>query len=152
MLRLPQRIRVRLRGASGELLAADRVLIAINIFKGGRYYYGNLLGLTGADGCAELSRDELQRRFLADRAQFPMDYRVPLQDADPVIEVVLMAPDEIGGATAALRGMPQGAPEVIGLYEASRNSEYQPAAHRFAADLPGGDVVVADLTTSPLVV
>jgi hypothetical protein len=52
MLRLPQQIRVQLQDVSGRNLAAADVLIAINLLLAGRYYYGNILGLTNANGAS----------------------------------------------------------------------------------------------------
>ena len=54
MLRLPARIEARLADVQGHALRASDILIAPNILVDGRYYYGNLVGLTTRDGVASM--------------------------------------------------------------------------------------------------
>lgn len=147
MLRLPARIEVRLTDLSGRALGAPQVLIGLNVLLNGRYYYGNLVGLTDDAGVARLRRDELDLRFASDRADYPMDYKVQLEDCDPLIEVVLISESEFAEASQATSSNPAVSSDIRASYAAARNSSYAPAVVRFWADLPKQQCVVVSLPT-----
>src|SRR5205823_5564666 len=112
MLRLPSRIHAQLADVSGHSLAAADVLIALNILVEGRYYYGNLLGLTNRSGVASIARDELDLRFASDRANYPMDYKVALEECDPQIELAVLSEREIDQAKDAVAASPTISPDI----------------------------------------
>ena len=147
MLRLPGRVAVQLQDVRGRPLAAPDVLIAINVLHAGRYYYGNLVGLTDSNGRAELTRDELDLRFVADKVSYPMDYTIELEDADPLIEVALLSEQEIAEARAAVDSSPSISREIGASYHRARNASFTPGTLRFWADLPGVKVAEVSLTT-----
>jgi hypothetical protein len=148
VLHLPGRVTVQLQDVRGRPLAASDVLIAINLLHEGRYYYGNLLGLTDSRGRAELTRHELELRFVADKVSYPMDYKIELEDADPLVEVALLSHQEIAEAMAAVESSPSVSPDIRLCYYRARNAYFTPATLRFWADLPGVAVAELTLTTS----
>ena len=148
MLRLPGRISVQLQDVEGRPFAAPDVLIAVNVLLAGRYYYGNLVGLTGPSGLAEITRDELDLRFAADRVAYPMDYKVELTAADPLLEVILLSDQEMADARDALTGSGAVSADIRACYDKARNASFAPASTRFWADLPGTPTVRAVLTTT----
>ncbi|MGE3601145.1 MAG: hypothetical protein AB7N70_36995 [Dehalococcoidia bacterium] len=139
---------MQLRDVRGRALAAPNVLIAINVLHEGRYYYGNLIGLTDSNGRAELTRDELDLRFVADKVSYPMDYKIELEDADPLIEVTLLSEQEIAEARMAVDSSASVSPEISACYHRARNASFTPGMLRFWADLPGVNVAEVTLTTS----
>lgn len=148
MLTLPRRITAQLVDPSGRHLAIRDVVIAINLLVQGRYYYGNVLGLTGPSGAVGLDRDELALRFASDQSLFPMDYKVDLEECDPMLEVTIMSSEEV---EAALKGMVEskiGSPAIRADYERSRNAAVQPALSRVWGDLPGAGTLTVLLTTN----
>lgn len=147
MLRLPGRVVVQLRDPSGRLLDTPDVLIAINVLHEGRYYYGNLVGLTDPRGQAQVTRDELERRFRADQATYPMDYRIALEDGDPIVEVAVLSEQELSAARVAVASSPVASPELRACYHRARNASFTPGMLRFWADLPGVTAAEVALTT-----
>ena len=123
------------------------VLVGINLFLDGRYYYGNIVGLTDAEGSAELLRSELDLRFAADRAAFPADYRIDLDDCDPVLEVFILPHAEIAGllGDADARALVDG--ELLGWYERARNQLVAPTWLRLTAAAPSDSRVLLPLPT-----
>ncbi len=148
MLRLPGRVAVQLRDVRGHPLAAADILIAINVLHEGRYYYGNLVGLTDPSGRAQLTRDELDLRFVADKVSYPMDYKIDLEDADPLIEIALLSDQEIAEAKVAVESSRCVSPDIGLCYHRARNASFTPGMVRFWADLPGVAVAEVILTTS----
>ena len=56
MLHLPEYIEVRLSNVNGVVANEGNILIAVNLLASGRYYYGNLIGLTSTAGVAGQSK------------------------------------------------------------------------------------------------
>ena len=136
MLRLPMKVGAQLQDVDGHRMGAADVLIAINFLVNGRYYYGNLIGLTDQTGAVQLARDELDLRFAADRALFPMDYKVDLDDCDPIVEICLLSEGEIEAAKTAVQDSEFVTPEIRASYDSAKNACFRPVLTRVWADLP----------------
>lgn len=137
MLRLPMVVGAQLQDVDGRRMGAADVLIAINFMVNGQYYYGNLIGLTDQTGAVQLARDELDLRFAADRALFPMDYKVDLDDCDPIVEICLLSEGEIEAAKTAVQDSEFVTPEIRASYDSAENARFRPVLTRVWADLPG---------------
>lgn len=147
MLRLPARIEAHLEHLSGGSLPAADILVGINLLVSGRYYYGNLLGLTDSSGMASVSRDELELRFAADRAMYPMDYKVELGACDSFIEVFILSAEQIARAREAIAASPVSY-DIDEAYQRARNAAFTPTLARVWANLPGEQALMVHLTTS----
>jgi hypothetical protein len=146
MLRLPARIEAHLKNVSGGSLPVADVLVGINLLVGGRYYYGNLLGLTNASGVAIVTRDELDLRFAADRAMYPMDYKVDADACDPLIEVFILSAEQIAAAREAIADSSVSY-DIDEAYQRARNPDFTPTLVRVWAHLPSEPVLLVPLTT-----
>jgi hypothetical protein len=56
------------------------------------------MGLSDAAGKAQITREKLEADFLENQQLFPMDYREPLDQCDPVIEIRVRGGDEFVAA------------------------------------------------------
>lgn len=130
------------------MVRASGVLVALNTLVDGRYYYGNLVGLTDMGGSASIERHELDLRFAADQGMFPMDYKVPLDECDPFIEVSLMSRSELAEARAAVASSSFVSEDIRNAYAAARNELYRPSRARVWADLPKQSLLLVTLTTT----
>jgi len=151
MLRLPGRVEVRLTDLSGERLNAAGILIGLNVLLDGRYYYGNLVGLTDQRGSTSIARSEIDLRFAADRALYPIDYKVQLEDCDSQVELILLSEAELAEASRAVAANPGISADIREQYAAARNRLFAPALVRFWADLPQQAAVVLTIPTHSLV-
>lgn len=115
-------IRVQLVDTSGESLRVPDVLVGLNILRHGRYYYGNLIGLTNASGLAQVDGSEIEDRFDHDRALFPSDYKTELADCDEQIEVAVLSRKELEEARAAVTESYFVPPETKDLYARAVNT------------------------------
>lgn len=146
MLRLPTRLAASLLDVGGQPLAAADILVGINMLVEGRYYYGNLLGLTDGSGAVSIARDEIELRFAADRAMYAMDYKVDADDCDPLIEVFILSAAQIVAALEAIAASPVSY-DVDEAYRRARNAEFAPSIVKVWADLPKVPTLVVKLTT-----
>ena len=147
MLRLPPHLSAHLVGPGGTVLSEPEVLIAINFLRGGRYYYGNLIGLTDERGIATIERSEIELRFAMDRSTYPMDYKVDLEECDPSIEVTILSEAELSEARRAIDGNPGVSEAIQHAYAVARNALLRPAVSRVWADSLAGQSLVVFLTT-----
>lgn len=148
MTTLPLGFEVRLTTVMGQPLHAKDVLVGVNFILGGRYYYGNLIGLTDAKGVAKVERPVLVRRFESDRAAFPMDYKVGLETLDSCIEVMVLNATEIATAVDAVEsGSPVGQ-QFAEMYQRAQNVRYTPAVVRIDTSLMAGSWLVVSIPTA----
>jgi hypothetical protein len=147
MLVLPSRIEVQLSDSRGRPLPTPDILIGLNLLVDGRYYYGNLVGLTNSHGTAAISREELEQRFKVDQARFPMDYKVPLDDCDPIIEVLVMSASEVAQARESVTADYSISAEIRDAYERARNDEATPALARVWANVADGERLLVTVVT-----
>ena len=147
MLRLPPNLCVHLIDTSGIAMSESDVLIAVNFLRGGRYYYGNLIGLTDERGTATLERSEIELRFAMDRSTYPMDYKVDLEECDPSIEVIILSEAEVSEARRAVDGNPGISGAIRHAYTVARNALLRPALSRVWADSLAGQSLIVFLTT-----
>ncbi len=122
MLQLPGVIQVQLVDSASAPLSVEDVLVGLNILLGGRYYYGNLVGLTDASGRATITGEELERRFKSDRVAFPADYKVELRDCDAEVELFLLTSQKLSDAQAAVSENYSVPPSIKEAYRRARNA------------------------------
>lgn len=133
MLRLPNQIAVTLVNRYGEPLRQPDVLVGVNLLREGRYYYGNLVGLTDRDGRVLLEGAELERRYAADQRNFPMDYKVELIECDAIGELVVLSHDEISQALTSLESFGVSG-DFRRMYARAANRILSPAVVRLLLD------------------
>ncbi len=133
MLRLPNQLAVTVVDRFGNVFRHSDILIGINLLLNGRYYYGNLFGLTDSDGRVSLAGTELEKRYAADQRAFPMDYKVELIECDPVGELVLLSHDDISRALSGLESFPASG-EFRLMYSRATNRAFSPAVVRLRLD------------------
>ena len=63
------------------------ILVVIDFLVNGRYYFGTLAGLTDNAGVITTTAVAITTDFVEDRKTFPMDYKVPLSEADNVLRI-----------------------------------------------------------------
>lgn len=144
-LPVPERVTVQLVDQHNHPLCEPDILIALNTFIAGRYYYGSILGLTDAVGRATTTGGALLNLFHQDQGLFPMDYRVPLEECDPVIELVILCPEEVDQSRVAVRESYWVSPAVRDAYERARNARVAAVAATVA--LKDARPVVLELPT-----
>ena len=149
-LHLPGRVTAQLVNPMGQPLKAADLMVAINVRLHDQYYYGNILGLTGPDGVVGLDRDELDLRFASDASAFPSDYKTPLEECDPVVEIALLSGAEIQKALEAIREYGGVNAEFMRMYEQAKNQWFAPALARVWADLPRTRLLSCFLTSHQL--
>jgi len=79
---LPLHLRVRVVPALHTNVPIDRLLVGLDFRYRGRTYYSTLLGLTNSAGEVKVDGQQLARDFHAAQHQFPMDYRLSLEECD----------------------------------------------------------------------
>jgi hypothetical protein len=148
MLRLPTRIEVQLTDTAGRPLREPALLIGINILSDGRYYFGNLIGLTNDSGVAAIEGVELELRYQEDRSRYPMDYKLELADCDELIEIVLLSAEELKQARDAVEEAAGIAHSIRTQYAAARNEKFSSALVRVSGDAPQGNSLKVSLPTN----
>jgi len=131
---LPSAIEAEVHWDDGS--AVPDALVALHLRMHDRYYYGTLLGLTAGDGSVRLTRDALEQDFGEDRRLFPMDYRVPLAECDPVAEVRVDGGAEFARRRAAIDNTTLISPAAAALWRAALNERLQPAVAEIRLDAP----------------
>jgi hypothetical protein len=131
---------VRGQAATG----AQDLLVALDLLVEGRYYYGCVVGLTDGAGRAVVSRPEVEAQFALDQRTFPMDYRVSLEQCDPVATVRVTGGKEFaeqhakGGASGLV------APATAARWRRARNAAFRSASA--PVQLVGGSRAAVTLT------
>lgn len=133
MLRIPSQIAVQLVDRSGTPIRAENVLVAVNLLRAGRYYYGNVIGLTDSHGRAELQGSILEQRYASDRHNFPSDYKLELIECDPEAEFVLLSEQDIQAAIDGLEPFGSSG-DFRRMYERAQNGNFSPATVRCQLD------------------
>ena len=126
VLVLPAEMRFRLK-SKGSVRSLAGLLVSINTYSDGRYYFGGARTLTSQAGTAVLSRSEVEEVFQASRELFPMDYRVPLDACDPLIEIIVLGGDEFIKARAAAISSPLVLTKWKDLWTLARNESVRTA-------------------------
>lgn len=82
MAALPEELRVKVvPGFHGDVRVND-LLVGLQFRHSGRTYYSTLLGLTNGAGELEVSGAALARDYRLSQQEFPMDYRLKLEQCD----------------------------------------------------------------------
>jgi hypothetical protein len=89
LIDLPNRITVELTAPSPDV-DLEGILVFVGFRVRGDYYFGSLLGLTDKRGCVTRGRAEIAEDFALEQREFPMDYKVPLTECDPELEVEVL--------------------------------------------------------------
>lgn len=143
---MPNEMHVQLIDARGRALEVANILIGINTLIEGRYYYGNLVGLTDRTGSATASGSSIARDFHRDRASYPMDYRVDLDQCDDELEFLILSPEELEEARSAISDDFSVNAHVRASYAQALNHLVKPALKRVRV-LNAESVLRAQLTT-----
>lgn len=147
MLQLPRSVSVRLVDPTGTPLAEPDVLVGINMLSSGRYYYGNLVGLTDSRGVAVVTGDDLEARYRADQAEFPMDYKLELIECDADIELVLLSVREIEDALSAIDALAIPSRVLRSVYARARNAKFTTALQKIEGSWRDDEEVICSLPT-----
>jgi len=147
MLQLPRSVSVKLVDPQGTPLAEPDVLVGINLLSSGRYYYGNLVGLTDSQGVAIVTGDELEARYRADQAEFPMDYKLELIECDANIELVLLSDREIEDALNAIDALSIPSRALRSVYARARNAEFTSALQKIEGSWRDEEEIICSLLT-----
>jgi len=124
-VKLPDAVNVQLQATSGSVLDLANILVAFDLHHQGRYYYGGLVGLTDPSGATSLTGSNIEQAFAADCRAFPMDYKVPLSDCDPLLVIRIEGGSEFLAARRAgiVRDV---VPEsVMVMWDAARNASFR---------------------------
>ena len=146
MLRMPNEMHVQLIDTRGRALEVANILIGINTLVEGRYYYGNLVGLTDRTGSATASGPSIERDFHRDRASYPMDYRIDLDQCDDELEFLILSPEELEEARSAVSDDFTINAQVRESYARALNQLVKPALKRVRV-VNADSVLRAQLTT-----
>jgi hypothetical protein len=117
----PRRIALRVIPSQG-LSFADGILVALQLYSGRRPYYGTLMGLTDAQGMVERSFLEIESDFRHDQTLFLMDFRVPLDQCDPRIDLEIQGGGDFIDHVQAIASNPLVTPEARAQYATARTS------------------------------
>jgi hypothetical protein len=110
--------------SSGELPLPD-VVVSMELYWRGLYYYGDLIGITDADGTARIARDRLLQDFAKDQHLFPMDFKVPLEQSDAVIGIVVRGESDFLAVREAINKNPLVTFFARDVYARGRNASLQ---------------------------
>jgi hypothetical protein len=144
MLRLPRTLSAQLRDTGGRALAVADVLIGVNLLVDGRYYYGTLVGLTNSRGVARTEGARIEEQFRSDQSDFPMDYKVALENCDSEVEVLVLSQSEIDNAKAQFADATIVSHDVREIYGRAQNWRVEPATLRTVLK---ADAAVIPVTT-----
>lgn len=148
MATFPHRVVLRLMPSQG-LSSAEDILVALQFFSGGRPYYGTLMGLTDAQGRVERSFQEIESDFLYDQKLFPMDFRVPLAQCDPRIDLQIQGGREFLDHQDSIAVNPLVTPEAHAQYTKARNQHVMSTQIAIALPPIPQDVLAIELAVVP---
>jgi len=134
MSRLPREIVVRLKTESNSIIPLRDVLVSLELYCHGAYYYGDLIGLTDDSGTVRITRDRVQQDFDRDQDLFLMDYKVPLDQTDPVVGIVVRGDSDFLTRKKAVEESRMVRPDARAAYARARNAAVQTA--RTQVELP----------------
>ncbi|HKV43600.1 MAG TPA: hypothetical protein VJT32_02815 [bacterium] len=93
---------------------------------GGKYYYGDVLGLTGSSGQIFTGSEKIMRDFDQDQQLFPADYVQPLSACDSVVELRILSQAEVEKRSVKTPATAMVAGEVRSMYAQARNHQVKP--------------------------
>ena len=133
MLRLPKIVEARVRTSDGELV--EDLLVSVAALWKGNNYYGSVMGLTDDLGQVRLTRDQFLSDFEEDRRTFPMDLKLPLDECDPALEIIVRGGAEFRELKQSIEASTLIDPDVPPLYARARNERFRTSRQRL--DLTG---------------
>ena len=96
-------IEIQLTDANGTALNLANVLLDAVLYVQGHTRYRFHAGVTNARGCLLLTFDALDKERLKNQAFSIMDYNTPLQECDPLVDLVVPSPSELQLRQEAIR-------------------------------------------------
>jgi len=144
-MKFPATLSVQLEAPPGSETSIEGLMVSLDTFIEGRYYWGTVLGLTDATGKVSVLGADLIAEFENDRHTFLMDYRVPLENCDSRVRVHI----EGGGAFAAGKKLVSTAPLVTAKAKAAwgsaRNAAFRSteAVHTLDPTSPSAQIKLA---------
>ena len=134
-MRLPGEFVVRVRPGTRPDIRLDSLLVGLVLRHNHRDYYATLLGLTDRQGILRVSGSEIEQQYHQDQHLFPMDYKLTLEQCDPVATVGLAGGREFEERRANALRSALLATECRSWWEEARNEEL--AADETAVTLDG---------------
>src|SRR5262245_39073954 len=89
LMHLPDEFVVRVKRGTDPDVCLDSLLIGLVRRTHNRDYYSTLLGLTDGQGMLRMARGVMEEQYKEDQRLFPMDYKLRLDECDPVAIVSL---------------------------------------------------------------
>jgi hypothetical protein len=151
MSRLPNEIIVHVRTLSNGGSPLADLLVSLQLYWHGSYYYGDLIGLTDEFGNARITRDRILRDFDEDQRLFPMDYKVPIDQIDPVAGILVRGHSDFVAARSALEANPLVASDVRAAYMRARNEAVRTGGVQVNLPRSTADRLQVELAWSPSV-
>jgi hypothetical protein len=133
MLRLPAIVEAKVLTSDGR--PVEDLLVSVATLWKGNNYYGSVMGLTDHLGEVRLTRDQFLRDFEEDRRTFPIDFKLPLDECDPALEIIVRGGAEFRELKASIETSTLVDPDVPPLYARARNDLFRTSRQRI--DLTG---------------
>jgi hypothetical protein len=146
--RLPSEIVVVLKVERDCSFPLSDILVSLNLYCHGRYYYGDLIGLTDDSGTVRITRDRIQLDFDADERLFPMDYKVPLGETDPIVGIVVQGHSDFLSARSAVEESRMVRPDARAAYARARNADVQTSRTQVKLPVAPPDQLIIELTVT----
>ncbi|HWZ59309.1 MAG TPA: hypothetical protein VNW46_10055 [Gemmatimonadaceae bacterium] len=125
MLSLPAVIAVQLTLPNAAGISLHDILVAFDFQWHGHYYYGAWVGLTDASGMAQTTRESVGQAFAENRALFPMDYKVPLEECDSRVRVLVTGNQDYVDRRRMAESSRLVTREALGVYTRARNALFR---------------------------
>ena len=122
MLSLPLRIEVTVVSALPPAQPQPGLLVTLDLYSKARYYYGTLLGLTTNLGVVATSREAIEAEYQRQQRAFPMDYKLGLEDCDPLLRIGLPGGADFRAQSQTALGSGLLSTEARSLWAAARNA------------------------------
>jgi hypothetical protein len=125
MLEFPKLLQVQLVASDSSRVNLMDILISVQFPLQGQYYYGTNLGLTDSRGSAQITRELIELHFRNDQKAFPMDYRIPLEECDSTISVLVRGGLDFNVMKEGVLHNPIVQSDVVKSYTRARNSQVE---------------------------
>jgi hypothetical protein len=119
---LPNEIVVHLKSTGNGSAPLEELLVSLELYWRGLYYFGDLVGLTDDSGVVRITRDRILEDFALNQDLFPMDYKVPLDETDPVVGIIVRGGSEFLTLKTAVDTNPLVTPDARSAYARARNA------------------------------
>jgi len=136
VMELPDQLEVAFVSSTSDVHGYSDILVSVEIWHNGRYYFGTNMNLTDDNGKAAISRESIESSFALNQQTFLMDYKTPLSSCDPQVVLSVLGGRRFLKARRLARESGVVSEEALNGWNRAKNEGFRSAQAAIVCDIP----------------